>query len=168
MTFEDIALYTKTFGTVLCFLALCVLAICAPRIKRRWLRWGLRVTGFLALLPGLLALVVLLLFPKYTSVFKLPSPDGRLICYVKGGGSGATVDWESVVVRHAWRPIAQEVYFTFGAFDPKVHWKDSKTLEIEYPQGDDPQLCNPSNAGVNVVCSAAPRAEFYPLEDPRR
>jgi len=167
MTFEDLAFYTKTFGTVLCFLALSFLVIWAPRVKRRGLRRCLRITGAVALLPGFLALLVLLLFPKYTSAFKLPSPDGRFICYVKGGGSGATVDWTSITVRRAWRPIAQEVYSTFGGFDPKVRWKDSKTLEIGYPQGDDPQLCGPSNAGVNVVCSAAPRAEFYPWENIR-
>jgi hypothetical protein len=164
MTTEDLTFYARTFGTVLSFLALSVLAIWAPRIRRVWLRRSLRVTGAVALLPGLLALFVLLSSPKYTSVFRLPSPDGRIICYVKDGGSGATVDWVSITVRPALRPIAQEVYFTFGAFDPKVRWRDSKTLEIRYPQGDEPQLCKPSNAGVNVVCSAAPRAEFYPLE----
>ena len=167
MTLEELTFYAKTFGTVLCFLALSFFAIWAPRINRRWLRWCLRITGIVALLPGLLALLFLLLFPKYTSVFKLPSPDGRFICYVKTGGSGATIDWASITVRRSWRPVAQEVYFTFGGFDPKARWKDSKTLEIGYPQGDGPQLCGPSNAGVKVECSAAPRAEFYPLEYPR-
>jgi hypothetical protein len=106
-------------------------------------------------------------FPKYTSFHKLPSPDGQFICYIKFGGSGATVDWTSITLRRAWKPLAHEVYFTFGGFDPDVRWKDSQTLQIGYPQGDDPQLCAPSSVGVNVVCSAAPRLEFYPWENSR-
>ena len=164
MTLEDLALYAKTFGTVVCFLALCLLAAWSPRIRRRWLRWCLRITGVVALVPGFLSLVVLLWIPKYTSVSRLPSPDGRFICYVKGGGSAATDDWTSITLRRAWRPIAREVYFTEGSFDPQVRWKGPETLLILYPEHEDPTLCRQFFAGVNVECQSAPRKEFYPLE----
>jgi hypothetical protein len=119
----------------------------------------------MALVPVLLAILLLMVFPRYNSVSTLPSPDGRFICYVKGGGSGATVDFTSVTVRPAWRLVAQEAYFTFGGFDPEVRWTDPKTIEIRYPEHDDPEFCQSQVADVHVVCKPAPRNEkgLFPL-----
>ncbi len=167
MTVEDFALNAKTYGVVLCLIVFSLFAIWSPRVKGRRLRWCLRVTGGIALLPSLLGLLFLLVFSKYTSVVKLPSPDKRFICYIKGGGSAATDDWTSITLRRAWSPVAQEVYFTEGAFDPQVHWKNAKTLVISYPEHENPELCRQSLAGIDIECCPAPRKEFFPLETPK-
>jgi hypothetical protein len=164
MTAEDLAWYAKTFGTVLFFLALCFLAIWSPRVNRRWVRRCLRVTGLVASLPGLLALFLLVAFPRYVSVSTLASPDGRFICYVKEGGSGATSDWTRITLRRKWRLLAQEVYFTEGTFDPHVHWADEKNLVIRYPVEENPTLCLRAVTDIGIECQPAPRSDFYPLE----
>ena len=164
MTTEDLIFYMKEFGIVLSLLGLCILAIWSPRVKRHGFRLSIRIAGVIALLPTFFVFSFLLLIPRYTSVATLTSPDGRFICYVKGGGSGATVDWTSITLRRTWRPFAQVVYYTQGAFDPQVNWKDAKTLVIRYPEHDDPMLCKHVLADINLECKSAPRNEFYPLE----
>jgi hypothetical protein len=163
MTIHDWAFYLKATSVILVAAAVCVLAIWCPGVDRGWLRMSVRISGIVLSLPTLLAILLLFALPRYTSVQTLRSPDGRLICYIKSGGSGATVDFNSITVRPAWRPVAKEVYFTLGGFDPGVRWNDSRTLEIRYPQGEQPEFCDGSQIGINVKCNAEPRAEFYPM-----
>jgi hypothetical protein len=67
-------------------------------------------------------------------------------------------------LRRAWKPVAQEVYFTEGSFDPRVRWNDGKTLVIGFPEGERPSICERSYYGVAIVCQAAPKKDFYPME----
>jgi hypothetical protein len=87
----------------------------------------------------------------------MPSPGNRYFIETCSSPGGVFADQiETVSIRPAWSPFAEEVYF--GNDKPQLRWLNEQTLEITYPQPPTWKYkCGGSWAGIKVVCEIIPK-----------
>jgi hypothetical protein len=147
-------------------LFICALVASGLGIRLNWLRRLIRIAGVVGVALSTLFILIATDI-RFSGSRALRSPDGQFICHVQEAGGFGTGDFNRIEVRRTWSPIAEEIFYGEGAYDPKLRWVDQRTIEIEYPNQFDPEKCDGSGSGVRVLCKAAPREEFFPVEKPK-
>jgi hypothetical protein len=153
------------YGSVICYLALVVLLLWAPKIKKRSLRIISRAIGVVAVVPGVVLLPAFFLGAALASGDPPPktlivrSNDGKEAELIYRGGFLGRDNTEirlkqpgccrhTTVFSHA-----GPSYFD----DPKLNWLDNRHLVIAYhTRADDPQTCRHELADIVIMCEAIP------------
>ena len=151
------------FVPILAYVALVVVLLWAPKLRKRWLRIGSRILGVVAvvplaiMLPAVLFGLALAMGNPPTETRIVPSQDGQEARLSYNAGFLGR-DYTEVALRHAGtcRHIAVFSHAGPSYFDDvKIEGVDNRHLRLTYhARPGDPQRCEQRVGEVTIVCTS--------------